>query len=63
VVVNGLVELLPFRGRVLVKTPRSHYLQRVVRLCVQAVEARGDTVLVETYRCEKSSLHFPEFGD
>jgi len=58
VVVNDVVELKPFRDKILVKTGTSHYLEKTVTLCVWYIDEFADRVELRTYNCRKQSIHF-----
>ena len=60
VIVDGVVEVYPFRDKLLVKTPRSHYIEPYLVLCVWRIDRRpGTHVEIGTYQCRKSTLHIP----
>jgi len=58
VVVNDIVELKPFRDKVLVKTKTSHYLEKTITLCTWYIDEYTDKVELKTYNCRKQSIHF-----
>ena len=63
IIVDNIVELQSFRDKILVKTPRSHYIERQLRLCIQEINSRDRVVVLRTYGCRGATLIIPEFGD
>ena len=61
VIIDRVVEVYPFKDRLLIKTPRSHYIEPYLVLCVWRIDRRpGTHVELGTYQCSGSMLRVPE---
>ena len=60
VIVDGVVEVYPYRDKLLIKTPHGHYLEKELFLCVWRIDRRpGTHVEIGTYVCKATTLHIP----
>jgi hypothetical protein len=60
VIIDQVVEVYPFKDRLLIKTPRSQYLEPGLVICVWRIDRRpGTHVELRTYECRKSTLYIP----
>ena len=60
VVIDKVVEVYPFRDKLLIKTPRSHYIEPGLVNCVWRIDRRhGTHVELGTYECSGSMLRVP----
>jgi len=60
VIVDGVVEVYPYRDKLLIKTPHGHYLEKELFLCVWRIDRRPRThVEIGTYVCKATTLHIP----
>jgi len=61
VIIDKVVEVYPFRDKLLIKTPRSHYIEPGLVICVWRIDKRpGTHVELGTYECSGSMLRVPE---
>jgi hypothetical protein len=61
VIIDRVVEVYPFKDRLLIKTPRSQYLEPGLVICVWRIDRRpGTHVELGTYECTGSMLRIPE---
>jgi hypothetical protein len=61
VIIDRVVEVYPFKDRLLIKTPRSQYLEPGLVICVWRIDRRpGTHVELETYECNGSMLHISD---
>ena len=61
VIIDQVVEVYPFRDKLLIKTPRSYYIEPGLVICVWRIDKRpGTHVELGTYECSGSMLRIPE---
>jgi hypothetical protein len=61
VIIDRVVEVYPLRDKLLIKTPRSQYLEPGLVICVWRIDRRpGTHVELGTYECSGSMLRIPE---
>jgi hypothetical protein len=61
VIIDRVVEVYPFKDRLLIKTPHSQYLEPGLVICVWRIDRRpGTHVELGTYDCRRSMLHISD---
>jgi hypothetical protein len=61
VIIDSTVEIYPFKDKILVKTPKSYYIEKELFLCVWRIDRRpGTHVEISTYQCRKSMLYISD---